>query len=195
MVIDPRKMIKIQRMSNRRSGYASIRHFKAFFAPESFSRENEIVQSFTELADCTALTQRAAHSTAHDVHAHDADAANDAEFGCERIEADPRNSNWENWTIPRINEQQAFQFWQQSAAVIGLHPDSATDSIFARARSWNKSFFVVPCCLFQKQIRRFHRDQPVTTHQQFAEMQQSRGASIAELEFEGQNVVLYQITQ
>merc|ERR1719203_1874307 len=38
--------------------------------------------------------------------------------------------------------------WNMASIIIGMHPDEATEDIVDFALKYNKSFAVVPCCVF-----------------------------------------------
>ena len=87
---------------------------------------------------------------------------------------------------------------QGCSAVVGMHPDAATESIVDFALAAGKPFAVVPCCVFAVDFahRRGPEGQPVNNHSAFVRYLQAKAPDrigVATLPFEGKNVVLYSL--
>lgn len=82
-----------------------------------------------------------------------------------------------------------------SALLIGLHADQATEPIVDTALKLGKSFAVIPCCVFSNEFpdRRLLNGQPVATTEDFIQYLCEKDTRIqrAFLGFEGKNVVVY----
>lgn len=82
------------------------------------------------------------------------------------------------------------------SAIVGMHPDEATEAIVDVALACGKPFAVVPCCVFTRLFpdRRMPHDKasPVTTREEFAAyLAHKAGAHISRLPFVGANLVVY----
>lgn len=82
-----------------------------------------------------------------------------------------------------------------ASCLIGLHPDQATQDILDIALKYNKSFAIVPCCVFpsffpQRQLR---DGSNIITYAQFIQYLLEQGPSLKQqtLPFEGRNIVIY----
>ena len=87
---------------------------------------------------------------------------------------------------------------QGCSAVVGMHPDAATESIVDFALAAGLPFAVVPCCVFAVDFahRRGPEGQPVNNHSAFVRYLQAKAPDrigVATLPFEGKNVVLYSL--
>lgn len=76
------------------------------------------------------------------------------------------------------------------AAIVGMHPDAATEAIVDYALATNKSFAIVPCCVF---ATAFPRRRHVTSHAAFVEYLAAKDprVRVATLPFGGRNRVVY----
>ena len=91
----------------------------------------------------------------------------------------------------------AWEMLRDCSAVVGMHPDGATESIVDFALATGKPFAVVPCCVFPQSFQ--GRSDPetggsVTTHSQFVRYLRAKDPArigMATLPFSGKNVVLY----
>ena len=84
--------------------------------------------------------------------------------------------------------------WKSSEIVIGMHPDEATEAIVDWAILHQKSFAVVPCCVFPTLFpNRLLENQPVRTLEEFILYLKRKHPLIQEtiLNFHGCNRVLY----
>lgn len=83
------------------------------------------------------------------------------------------------------------------SAVVGLHPDQATEVIVDFALSHSKPFAVVPCCVFPRQFpqRRQKDGGLVITTEEFIQYLVDKDPRIrlAYLEMEGRNKVVYML--
>eukprot|EP00927_Polykrikos_kofoidii_P063426 TRINITY_DN58231_c0_g1_i1.p1 TRINITY_DN58231_c0_g1~~TRINITY_DN58231_c0_g1_i1.p1 ORF type:complete len:401 (-),score=55.35 TRINITY_DN58231_c0_g1_i1:37-1239(-) len=81
------------------------------------------------------------------------------------------------------------------AAIVGMHPDEATDAIFDAALAAGKPFAVVPCCVFPKRFsqRRLRSGGGVTGYAGFLRYLREKDSRIraVRLPFAGRNVVLF----
>ena len=86
-------------------------------------------------------------------------------------------------------------FMKNCDVLLGMHPDKPTEALIDFALATNKSFAVVPCCVFSKAFpsRRLKDGRPVVTHAEFCDYLCEKNPKIkrAQLEFEGRNDVLY----
>jgi len=84
---------------------------------------------------------------------------------------------------------------QQASALVGMHPDEATEAIVDAALANRKPFAVVPCCVFPTLFpgRTLADGSAVVHTQQFALYLASkdRRIRIRRLPFEGRNLVVY----
>lgn len=87
--------------------------------------------------------------------------------------------------------------WQDCSVVLAMHPDSATEDVFALALKHNKPFAVAPCCVFWKRDpqRRTPQGKPVRTWEQFCDYLQAKDTRIQRitLPFPGRNIILYSL--
>jgi len=82
-----------------------------------------------------------------------------------------------------------------ASAIVGMHPDEATEPIIDTALRLGVPFAVVPCCVFARALPKFlpgHQVQ-VTTYEQLLAYLQAKHPAIqrAHLPFTGRNVVLF----
>jgi hypothetical protein len=84
---------------------------------------------------------------------------------------------------------------REAAALVGMHPDQATEPIVDAALRAGKPFAVVPCCVFARlfSARRGPGGAPVRTYAELIAYLRAKDARIrvAHLPFTGRNVVLY----
>lgn len=84
---------------------------------------------------------------------------------------------------------------RESALLIGLHADSATEVIVDAALIHGKPFVVVPCCVFPNLFtqRKLRNQTPVRSHEQFCQylVEKDQRFQKAILPFEGRNVAIY----
>lgn len=85
---------------------------------------------------------------------------------------------------------------QTSSAVVGLHPDQATDHIVDYALAFGKPFAVVPCCTFAKlfPLRKMADGRQVRSYEQLLDHLQAKHPEIHRTTVDGmagRNVVLY----
>jgi predicted esterase len=82
-----------------------------------------------------------------------------------------------------------------SSALVGMHPDEATEPIVRAALRFNKPFAVVPCCVFPSANsgRRLHSGEPVETYEAFCQflLELAPGSEWGFLPFLGRNRVIY----
>eukprot|EP01063_Lacrimia_lanifica_P017460 TRINITY_DN24544_c0_g1_i1.p1 TRINITY_DN24544_c0_g1~~TRINITY_DN24544_c0_g1_i1.p1 ORF type:complete len:551 (+),score=211.76 TRINITY_DN24544_c0_g1_i1:56-1654(+) len=85
--------------------------------------------------------------------------------------------------------------FQDSALMIGMHPDQATCPIIDTALALNKPFVVVPCCVFPKLFpdRRTADGEPVKTYPQYLDyiLRKDSRLRTAYLPFKGRNCAIY----
>lgn len=85
--------------------------------------------------------------------------------------------------------------WDACSAVVGLHPDQATEVIVDYALAAKKAFAVVPCCVFPKSNvhRRTADGTPVVSHEQFCRYLAQKHPAIQSttLSIEGRNTLLF----
>ena len=81
------------------------------------------------------------------------------------------------------------------AAIVGLHPDQASEAIVDAALALGKPFAVVPCCVFPSTFpqRRLRSGQHVRTYRGFLKYLRAKHPDIetARLPFEGRNRVVF----
>jgi hypothetical protein len=84
---------------------------------------------------------------------------------------------------------------ESHSCLVGLHPDEPTEDIVDLAIRYNKSFAVVPCCVFPSfnLHRRLETGEFVQTYEQFLEylMQKDSRIKRATLPLEGKNQVIF----
>ena len=91
--------------------------------------------------------------------------------------------------------------FEAASALIGMHPDQATEPIVDLALRHGKPFAVVPCCVFAREakaagrVRRTPAGEEVTTYEELVEYLAAKSPDIqrAFLGFRGRNVVLYRL--
>jgi hypothetical protein len=90
---------------------------------------------------------------------------------------------------------QALKILSNCSAVLGLHPDQATEACVDFALATNKPFAVVPCCVFSSLFRnrRMKDGSPVKTTSQLIQylMEKEERIQVDTLGFEGMNRVVY----
>lgn len=83
------------------------------------------------------------------------------------------------------------------SAVVGMHPDQATEALVDAALRWQKPFAVVPCCVFPTLFpqRRTRTGQGVVSYEGFLGYLKGKDERIrsARLPFSGRNKVLYML--
>ena len=87
-----------------------------------------------------------------------------------------------------------------SAAVVGMHPDGATEAIVDFALEHNKIFACVPCCVYSAAFptRRDARGRRVTQYDAFVDYLVAKAPGrigVATLPFEGKNKVVFSLPQ
>ena len=87
---------------------------------------------------------------------------------------------------------------QESSLLIGMHADSATETIVDVALAHRKPFVVVPCCVFprlfpQRTLLVHDTPVPVRTHEQFCQYLANKHPNFQTetLPFEGRNVAIW----
>jgi len=84
-------------------------------------------------------------------------------------------------------------------AIVGLHPDEATDAIIHTALRYRKPWAVVPCCVFPNTFtdRTLHGGKSVRTYDDLCAYIQSVAHGVKEitLDFEGRNKMYYWIPE
>ena len=88
-----------------------------------------------------------------------------------------------------------------AAALVGMHPDQATEPIVDQALARGKPFAVVPCCVFAREAaaagleRRTPEGKEVSTYEELLEYLAAKDPGIqrAYLGFRGRNCVLYKL--
>ena len=79
-------------------------------------------------------------------------------------------------------------------AVVGMHPDEATDAITQLAMRYDKPWMICPCCVFPRTFKRILPDgQAVKTYDELCEYIRNISTDVQEatLDFEGRNKVFY----
>ena len=79
-------------------------------------------------------------------------------------------------------------------AVVGMHPDEATDAIIQLAMRHNKPWVICPCCVFPRTFKRILPDgQAVRTYDELCEYIRKISTEVQEatLDFEGRNKVFF----
>ena len=93
-----------------------------------------------------------------------------------------------------VNER-TRQKLESSDVLVGLHSDQATESIVDAALELNKSFAVVPCCVFPSMFpeRLTHEGRTVTTQKEFVDylLRKDKDINVKFLPFKGRNAVVY----
>ena len=85
---------------------------------------------------------------------------------------------------------------RECTAVVGMHPDEATDPIIELAMRYGKPWAVVPCCVFPNTFKRTLPDgRPVRKYDEFCQYIRgiSKDVREIELDFEGRNKMYYWI--
>jgi len=100
------------------------------------------------------------------------------------------------WFDEKLLSDERFKgYWDSSSLVVGMHPDEATDDIVRLALKHNKSFAVVPCCVFPKLRPRFFKSgKRVHSYREYCDwLVELNPAEIQRttLNFEGRNEVVY----
>ena len=97
--------------------------------------------------------------------------------------------------LPPPPALEAWHVLHSCSAVVGMHPDAATESILDFALATNKPFAIVPCCVFATDSPwRLLDGKAVTTTADFIRYLARKDPlriAVADLPFEGKNVVLY----
>lgn len=99
------------------------------------------------------------------------------------------------------SEEQIRACLESCSVLVGMHSDQATEPLVDFALMHDKSFAVIPCCVFPELFPfRFFttpdgKQVPVRTYEQFCQylMQKDSRIKQTELDFEGRNTVLYLI--
>ena len=92
---------------------------------------------------------------------------------------------------------EAFSTLRDCSAIVGMHPDSATESIVDFALAAGKPFAIVPCCVFAVDFptrREPGSSRPVTSHAAFVRYLAAKAPgriALASLPFAGKNTVLF----
>ena len=93
-----------------------------------------------------------------------------------------------------VNER-TRQKLESSDVLVGLHSDQATESIVDAALELNKSFAVVPCCVFPSMFpeRLTQEGRTVTTQKEFVDylLRKDKDINVKFLPFKGRNAVVY----
>ena len=79
-------------------------------------------------------------------------------------------------------------------AVVGMHPDEATDAIIQLAMRYDKPWMICPCCVFPRTFKRILPDgQAVKTYDELCKYIRNISTNVQEatLDFEGRNKVFY----
>ena len=98
-----------------------------------------------------------------------------------------------------LEHMSARQVWERlsaCSAVLGMHPDGATEAIVDFALACDKPFAVVPCCVYSSQFpkRRDANNRQVTSYSQLVKFLVDKAPDricVAALPFEGKNLVVY----
>ena len=99
--------------------------------------------------------------------------------------------------LPQCFDVESFskKYGCKYTAIFGLHPDQATDSIFDYALKYKIPFACIPCCIFKASFphRSLKSGQKVSTYGGLIQYLREKDTRIrlAELPFEGRNIVLY----
>jgi hypothetical protein len=97
--------------------------------------------------------------------------------------------------LPRPLALEAWHVLRNCSAVVGMHPDAATESILDFALATNKPFAIVPCCVFATDYPwRMLDGKTVTTTEEFIRYLVRKDPlriAVADLPFQGKNVVVY----
>jgi hypothetical protein len=88
-----------------------------------------------------------------------------------------------------------------ASALVGMHPDQATEPIVDQALARGKPFAVVPCCVFAREaaaagnVRRTPEGKEVSTYEELVDYLAAKDLGIrrAYLGFRGRNCVLYKL--
>ena len=89
-----------------------------------------------------------------------------------------------------------YETLHSCSAVVGMHPDQATEAIVDFALASGKPFAVVPCCVYSNlfPLRRDQRGRLVTSYRDFVAYliaKDPERIGVVELPFEGKNKVVY----
>ena len=95
-----------------------------------------------------------------------------------------------------VNERTRHKL-ESADVLVGLHSDQATESIVDAALELNKSFAVVPCCVFPTMFpdRLTEEGGTVTTQKEFVDylLRKDKDIKVTFLPFKGRNAVVYKI--
>ena len=95
-----------------------------------------------------------------------------------------------------VNERTRHKL-ESADVLVGLHSDQATESIVDAALELNKSFAVVPCCVFPTMFpdRLTEDGGTVTTQREFVDylLRKDKDIKVTFLPFKGRNTVVYKI--
>lgn len=96
--------------------------------------------------------------------------------------------------LDALFEQECSSLLSTASALVGMHPDEATEPIVDAALRHRRPFAVVPCCVFARALPKFlPGGQPVHTYEQMLAYLQAKHPAIqrTHLPFTGRNVVLF----
>ena len=96
----------------------------------------------------------------------------------------------ENFATSEVGDQML----RDCVAVVGMHPDEATDAIIELAMRYNKPWMICPCCVFPRTFKRtLSNGQAVQTYDDLCEYIRNITSGVQEkiLDFEGRNRVFF----
>lgn len=96
-------------------------------------------------------------------------------------------------------QQHLLEAIEKSSLILGLHADSATETIVDIALKYNKAFVVVPCCVFPNFFQHRQIQQPdgswvqVRSHGQFCQYLRTKDSRFQQsvLPFDGRNIAIW----
>jgi len=93
------------------------------------------------------------------------------------------------------DDQLMIKLVQNSTCLVGLHPDECTEDILDMALKYNKSFAIVPCCVFPSlfPMRYLHSGKIVRSYYDFMQylLEKDDRLKMEALPFQGKNQVIY----
>mmetsp|Transcript_6319 Transcript_6319/g.7968 ORF Transcript_6319/g.7968 Transcript_6319/m.7968 type:complete len:325 (-) Transcript_6319:957-1931(-) len=170
------------------------KHLRAFFVPELW----ESILSFSE------------SSSSRTIFENNLDSAENAKWTKKGLRSFNISSNEETSEISGSSGNEdttirdvslAKEILEKSNLVVGLHPDQAAASIVQFAIQQNKSFAVVPCCVYNKEFpkRKLKNGNRVTSYDDLLnyleELDHNRSIKRCTIpNLDGKNICLFRVT-
>jgi len=148
--------------------------------------------------DYPAAQGDAAHTESDDVDALQTPMQLRGEGAKEAASMCDASAMAESTAVSPPDAAEVFSTLAECSAVVGMHPDGATEAIVDFALATDKIFAVVPCCVYSTAFpsRRGPGGRPVTSYDAFVEFLVQKAPdriAVATLPFEGKNKVVFSI--